>query len=293
MQSSERSSYLLCFSERKALCESCSFNKYVYTFSDNFLKLNKSSKISKIFHNFVLFYRIFNYWNSVNKRVFDDYFELLDVKNIIYVNTFEKFTMGCVSPKQDAKINNMLPKHHEAVSGEITLKKVEDFDIFCFEINFDGFLSTRICLLLINSPCFPPPAPDNESFDIGFYTKKSSKILTQFFVVPFLKHPFFKERVGSQFVNLKCSCANMGRGCCNSCKIVCFNFNFLVDKIKIARYIDVPANIEILPIAQYLADTKSMLFFYFCREYFKVQCSLDSPEYGTFIKSKIQFGFGM
>ena len=192
--------------------------------------------------------------------------------------------MGCVSTKQDAKINNMFPKHHEAVSGEITLKKVEDFDIL---------LSTRVRLLLINSPCTPPPAPDNESFDSGFYTTKSSKILTQFFVVPFPKHPSFKERVGSQFVNLKCNCANMERGCCNSCKIVYFNFNFLVDKIKIARYTDVPANVEILPIVQYLADTKSMLFFCFCWGYFKIQCSLDSPEYDTFIKSKMQFGFGM
>ena len=52
----------------------------MYTFFDNFLELNKSSKISKIFHNFVLFYRILNYWNSVNKRIVDDYFELLDVE---------------------------------------------------------------------------------------------------------------------------------------------------------------------------------------------------------------------
>ena len=79
------------------------------------------------------------------------------MKNIIYVNTFEKLAAGCVSPKQDAKIKNMLPKHHEAVSGEITLKKDEDFDIFCFEINFDGLLSTRVRLLLINSPCTPHP----------------------------------------------------------------------------------------------------------------------------------------
>ena len=48
----------------------------MYTFSDDFLKLNKSSKTSEIFHNFVLFYRILNYW----QMVVDDYFELLDVE---------------------------------------------------------------------------------------------------------------------------------------------------------------------------------------------------------------------
>ena len=52
--------------------------------------------------------------------------------------------MGCVLSKQNVKIKNMLPKDHETVSGEITLKKDEGFDNFCFDINFDGFLSTRV-----------------------------------------------------------------------------------------------------------------------------------------------------
>ena len=52
----------------------------MYTLPDDFLKLNKSSGISKIFHKFVLFYRILNYWNSVSKKVVDDYFEPLDVE---------------------------------------------------------------------------------------------------------------------------------------------------------------------------------------------------------------------
>ena len=87
LQSCNRSSYLLCdcpgwecFSEEKTLCEPCLCAKDMYTFSDDFLKLNKSLRISKIFHNFVLFHRIQNYWNSVNKRVVDDYFELFDVE---------------------------------------------------------------------------------------------------------------------------------------------------------------------------------------------------------------------
>ena len=40
----------------------------------------------------------------------------------------------------------MLPKNHEMVSGEITLKKDEDFDILCFEINLDGLLSGGVRL---------------------------------------------------------------------------------------------------------------------------------------------------
>ena len=46
---------------KKFLCESRLFDKDMYTFSDDFFKSNKSSKISNIFHNFVLFYRILNY----------------------------------------------------------------------------------------------------------------------------------------------------------------------------------------------------------------------------------------
>ena len=68
LQSCKRSSYLLfdcsdwnCFSEKKTFCECCLFDKDMYTFSDDFFKLNKSSKMSKIFNNFVLFYRILNY----------------------------------------------------------------------------------------------------------------------------------------------------------------------------------------------------------------------------------------
>ena len=66
--------------------------------------------------------------------------------------------MGCVQLKEKVLLKNMLPKDHEisSVSGEIILKKDEDFDIICFGINFDGFLSTRVCLWPINSPTTPP-----------------------------------------------------------------------------------------------------------------------------------------
>ena len=61
----------------------------------------------------------------------------------------------------------MLPKDHETVSGEITLKRDEGFDNFCFDINFDGFLSTRVWLWPINSPCTLPltPISDDSGYD--------------------------------------------------------------------------------------------------------------------------------
>ena len=78
--------------------------------------------------------------------------------------------MGFVSWKEKVKINNMLPKNHEIAStyGEITLRKDEDFDILCFEINCDGFLPTCIHLWSINSLCNPPPTPDSISDDSGY-----------------------------------------------------------------------------------------------------------------------------
>ena len=77
--------------------------------------------------------------------------------------------MACVLSKEKVKINDMLPKNHEiaSTSGKITLRKDDDFDTLCFEINCDGFLPTRIRLWLMNSPCTPPPSPvsysDNDS----------------------------------------------------------------------------------------------------------------------------------
>ena len=65
----------------------------------------------------------------------------------------------------------MLPKDHQisSVSGEIILKKDEDFHIIWFDINFDGFLSTRVRLWPINSPSTPPLTPDyDHSGDSGY-----------------------------------------------------------------------------------------------------------------------------
>ena len=59
------------FSEKKHFCDSCLFDRDMTMFSYD---LDRSSKIPKIFHNFVSFYRILNYWNDVNKRVVDEFF---------------------------------------------------------------------------------------------------------------------------------------------------------------------------------------------------------------------------
>ena len=78
--------------------------------------------------------------------------------------------MGCVLSKEKIKIKNILPKNHEIASnsGEITLRKDEDFDILCFTINCDGFLPTRVRLWPINCTCTPPPTPDSISNDSGY-----------------------------------------------------------------------------------------------------------------------------
>ena len=56
--------------------------------------------------------------------------------------------MGCAQSKKNVQIKNMLPKNLEIapVSGKVILKKDEDFDILCFEVNCDGFLPTRVRL---------------------------------------------------------------------------------------------------------------------------------------------------
>ena len=73
--------------------------------------------------------------------------------------------------KRENKLNYKLSKIHEisSTSGEITLRKDENFDILCFEINCDGFLPTRVHLWSINSPCtLLPNLVSNSNNDIGY-----------------------------------------------------------------------------------------------------------------------------
>ena len=71
---------VLFFRKEKPFCDFCLFDKDMAIFSYDFFDLDKFSKIPKIFHNFVLFYRILSYWNDVNKRVVDEFFEVLDLE---------------------------------------------------------------------------------------------------------------------------------------------------------------------------------------------------------------------
>ena len=107
------------------------------------------------------------------------------------------------------------------------------------------------------------------------------------FVAPCPRHPHFKERIRSRFTNIRCTCTQLTKGRCNNCKFICFNINFLADKIKVESYFGIPSTIEIKPIERYLMmDIKSMLFFYFCRGCFKVRCSPDNPDSISLIKKK-------
>ena len=77
--------------------------------------------------------------------------------------------MGCVRSKEKVLVKNILPKDHEisSASGEIILKKDEDFDMLCLDINFYGFLSTRVHLWPVNSPTAPPLSTPDSS-DSGY-----------------------------------------------------------------------------------------------------------------------------
>ena len=99
---------------------------------------------------------------------------------------------------------------------------------------------------------------------VPFYTKKRFYYnLDMVFVALCLRHPFFKERTGSRFENISCNCHNLQKGRCNNCKIICFNINFLADKIKLGHYLDVPSTMDIVPIEIYLEKMNSMFFFCF------------------------------
>ena len=108
---------------------------------------------------------------------------------------------------------------------------------------------------------------------VDFYSnKRFYQNIEEIFVAHGSRHPFFNERIGSRFIDVTCN-----------------NLNVLADKIKVARFKDIPAEVKIKTIEKYLPDIKSELFFYFCRGYFKVQCSLDNPKYISLIKKKKNF----
>ena len=107
---------------------------------------------------------------------------------------------------------------------------------------------------------------------VDFYSnKRFYQNIEEMFVAPCSTHPFIKERIGSRFIDVICNCANLEKGRCNNCKIICYHLIFLADKIKIARFGDVPAEVEIKTIEQYLSDIQKRVIFCFCCGCFKVQ----------------------
>ena len=118
------------------------------------------------------------------------------------------------------------------------------------------------------------------------------KILTEYLLLPSPDTPI--SRKGRyRFTDILCKCLELQKGRCNNCKTICFNLNFLAKKVKLGHYFDVLSTLDIIPIEQYLDNIKSMLLFYFCRDCFKVQCSLDHPKYVSLIKKKLPYGFDM
>ena len=126
---------------------------------------------------------------------------------------------------------------------------------------------------------------------VHFYSEKRFYTnIDKTFAAPCSWHPYFKERISSRLTDASCNCLNLENRRCYNCKVICFNLNFLVNKIKVGHYFDVSSMVDIAPIEKYLDIIKSMSFFYFCRGFFKVQYSLDHEKYISLIK-KISLWF--
>lgn len=66
-------------------CESCAFYQDCCTYAGEFNELTLSSGVLKIATTFILFFRILNYWKTVNKKMLDDYFEFLPVFDHVWL----------------------------------------------------------------------------------------------------------------------------------------------------------------------------------------------------------------
>ena len=64
----------------------------------------------------------------------------------------------------------MLPRGNEFSHlnsrGKVTLRQDEDFNILCFEINFDGYFLALVCLWPSNHPT-SQPTPDVSSISLS------------------------------------------------------------------------------------------------------------------------------
>ena len=52
---------------------------------DDFNTTRPSSKVTRIVWIFDLFFRIINYWNDVNRKMVDDFFEFVPVYDHLYL----------------------------------------------------------------------------------------------------------------------------------------------------------------------------------------------------------------
>lgn len=79
------------------------------------------------------------------------------------------FDMGSMYQKREkVKMKNLLPRgvefSHLNTRGEITLKRDRDFDILCFEINFQGYF-LAVMRLLQSNHLTSPPTPNVSNID--------------------------------------------------------------------------------------------------------------------------------
>ena len=72
------------------------------------------------------------------------------------------------------------------------------------------------------------------------------------YVAPCPQGPLFKERFRNANVDLSCRCLEQDRGYCSNCKTRCFTLDCLGNKIKIAGLFEIPNDIKVKTIKEYL-----------------------------------------
>ena len=109
-------------------------------------------------------------------------------------------------------------------------------------------------------------------------------------MVPCPRHPLFKGRFRNVSVDISCKFLDLRKVRYNNCKTRCFTLNLIVEKIKIASLLDVPSEVQLKKINEYLENDIKSMFFYFCFNCVKMSCSLDNPNIYYEIKCKQVFG---
>ena len=71
-------------------------------------------------------------------------------------------------------------------------------------------------------------------------------------------------------VYILCKCLDLTKGRCSNCKARCFTLNFIAAKIQVASLLDVPGNVQLKKINEYLEMLLKICFSY------KIYCGLDN-----------------